>query len=181
MEIFPDNESQKEWPFLRKSEDGRFKKEWNKNSFRKITVFEENREWDRKSLQLDQALSLWSGSTDSKSLDYRRTNPAAAAARSLQLCPTLCDPRWQPTRLPHPWDYPGKTTGVGCHCLLRRTNPKEYQIWELTQKKPLEYKTQHHPTTSSTLCMTPHLKNKQNKNTKPASAGRSTTSLSLAH
>ena len=26
--------------------------------------------------------------------------------------------RWQPTRLPHPWDSPGKNTGVGCHFLL---------------------------------------------------------------
>ena len=25
----------------------------------------------------------------------------------------------QPTRLLHPWDFPGKGTGVGCHCLLR--------------------------------------------------------------
>ena len=25
----------------------------------------------------------------------------------------------QPTRLLHPWDFPGKCTGVGCHCLLR--------------------------------------------------------------
>ena len=24
----------------------------------------------------------------------------------------------QPTRLPRPWDLPGKSTGVGCHCLL---------------------------------------------------------------
>ena len=24
----------------------------------------------------------------------------------------------QPTRLPSPWDFPGKSTGVGCHCLL---------------------------------------------------------------
>ena len=44
---------------------------------------------------------------------------AAAAAKSLQSCPTLCDPRWQPTRLPHPWDSPGKNTGVGCHLLLQ--------------------------------------------------------------
>ena len=90
-----------------------------------------------------------------------------AAAKSLQLCPTLCDPidgsppgspslgfsrqehwsglpfpspmresekwRWsrsvvsdssrphalQRTRLLCPWDFPGKSTGVGCHCLLR--------------------------------------------------------------
>ena len=86
-----------------------------------------------------------------------------AAAKSLQLCPTLCDPiyssplssatpgilqartlewvaisfsnawKWshlvvsdpqrphglQPTRLLCPWEFPGKSTGVGCHCLLR--------------------------------------------------------------
>ena len=94
-------------------------------------------------------------------------NPAAAAAaKLLQSCPTLCDPidgslpgflslgfsrqehwsglsfpspmhesekwKWsrsvvsdssqshglQPTRLLCPWDFPGKSTGVGCHCLL---------------------------------------------------------------
>ena len=28
-------------------------------------------------------------------------------------------PRWQPTRLPRPWDSPGKNTGVGCHFLLQ--------------------------------------------------------------
>ena len=87
---------------------------------------------------------------------------AAAAAKSLQSCPTLCDPidgsppgspvpgilqartlewvdisfsnawKWsrsvmsdssrphglQPTRLLHPWDFPGKSSGMGCHCLL---------------------------------------------------------------
>ena len=91
---------------------------------------------------------------------------ADAAAKSLQSCPTLCDPtdgsppgsavpgilqartwewvacpspvhesekwKWsrsvvsdssrphglQPTRLLHPWDFPGKSPGVGCHCLL---------------------------------------------------------------
>ena len=92
---------------------------------------------------------------------------SATAAKSLQSCPTLCDPmdgsppgsvslgfsrqehwsglpfpspmhesekrKWsrsvmsdsqrphglQPTRLLHPWDFPGKSTGVGCHCLLQ--------------------------------------------------------------
>ena len=91
---------------------------------------------------------------------------AAAAAKSLQLCPTLCDPidgsppgsttpgilqartlewvaisfsnawKWKmkvkslshvqlfPTpwtaayQAPPSWDFPGKRTGVGCHCLL---------------------------------------------------------------
>ena len=27
--------------------------------------------------------------------------------------------RRQPTRLPHPWDSPGKNNGVGCHFLLQ--------------------------------------------------------------
>ena len=45
--------------------------------------------------------------------------PAAASAKSLQSCPTLCDPiDGKPTRLPHPWDSPGKNTGMGCHFLL---------------------------------------------------------------
>ena len=69
-------------------------------------------------LTRDQALSLWSGSTDSKTLDYQRTNP------------------------------------------------REYQI-ELTQRKPHEYESWHHPTTSSTLCRMPHLNSKQTKNTNP--------------
>ena len=45
---------------------------------------------------------------------------AATAAKSLQSCPTLMRPhRWQPTRLPYPWDCPGKNTGVGCHFFLQ--------------------------------------------------------------
>ena len=44
---------------------------------------------------------------------------SAAAAKSLQLCPTLCDPRDDsPPGFPSPWDSPGKNTGVGCHFLL---------------------------------------------------------------
>ena len=69
-------------------------------------------------LTKDQALSLWSGSTDSKTLGYQKANT------------------------------------------------REYQI-ELAQRKPLEYKTQHHPTTSSTLCRMVHLNKKENKNTNP--------------
>ena len=99
----------------------------------------------------------------------------AAAAKSLQSCPTLWDPidssspgspslgfsrqehwsglpfpspmhesekwKWshsvmsdsswphglQPTRLLRPWDFPGKSTGVGFHCLLwsLQTNPSQ--------------------------------------------------------
>ena len=44
---------------------------------------------------------------------------AAAAAKSLQSCPTVRPHRRQPTRLFRPWDSPGKNTGVGCHFLLQ--------------------------------------------------------------
>ena len=44
---------------------------------------------------------------------------STATAKSLQSCPTLRPQRRQPTRLPHPWDSPGKNTGVGCHFLLQ--------------------------------------------------------------
>ena len=104
---------------------------------------------------------------------------SAAAAKSPQLCLTLCDPidgsppgspslgfsrqehwsglpfpfpmheseKWkrshsvisdfsrphglQPTRLLHPWDFPGKSTGVGCHCLL-------HPLSLLSSKTPLK-------------------------------------------
>ena len=45
---------------------------------------------------------------------------AAAAAKSLQSYLTLR----QPTRLPRPWDSPGKNTGVGCHFLLQNMKVK---------------------------------------------------------
>ena len=101
---------------------------------------------------------------------------AAAAAKSLQSCLTLCDPidgslpgspvpeilqartlewvaisfsnawKWKgklkllsrvrPSatpwttafQAPHPWDFPGKSTGVGCHCLLREYGNNIKQI-----------------------------------------------------
>ena len=43
-----------------------------------------------------------------------------AAAKSLQSYPTLCDPiHGSPPGSHHPWDSPGKNTGVGCHFLLQ--------------------------------------------------------------
>ena len=51
-------------------------------------------------------------------------NTAVAAVKLLQSCPTLRPHRRQPTRLPHPLDSPGKTTGVSCHFLLQCTKVK---------------------------------------------------------
>ena len=42
--------------------------------------------------------------------------------------------RWQPTKLPHPWDSPGKNTGVGCHFLLQCMKVKRES--EVTQSCP---------------------------------------------
>ena len=43
-----------------------------------------------------------------------------AAAKLLQVMSDSVRPhRQQPTRLPCPWDSPGKNTGVGCHFLLQ--------------------------------------------------------------
>ena len=35
-----------------------------------------------------------------------------------QSCPTQRPHGLQPTRLLCPWDFPGKSAGVDCHCLL---------------------------------------------------------------
>ena len=43
----------------------------------------------------------------------------------------------QPTRLLHPWDFPGKSTGVGCHCLLwneTKTSPKRKSWASFTEE-----------------------------------------------
>ena len=37
----------------------------------------------------------------------------------LRLVWLVATPWLQPTRLLCPWDFPAKSTGVGCHCLLR--------------------------------------------------------------
>ena len=42
-----------------------------------------------------------------------------AAAAATFVSDSVRPNRRQPTRLPRPWDSPGKNTGVGCHCLLQ--------------------------------------------------------------
>ena len=70
---------------------------------------------------------------------------AAKSAKSLQSCLILCDPiRRQPTRLPRPWDSPGKNTGAGCHFLLQCMKVKsESEIAQLspTLSDPMDCST----------------------------------------
>ena len=66
---------------------------------------------------------------------------AAAAAKSLQSCLTPRPHRRQPTRLPSPWESPGKNTGVGCHFLLRCMKVKcESEVTQscLTRSDPMD-------------------------------------------
>ena len=49
--------------------------------------------------------------------------------------------RWQHTRLPRPWDSPGKNTGVGCHFLLQcRKVKRESEVAQscLTPSDPMD-------------------------------------------
>ena len=74
------------------------------------------------------------GEGEERNLYVSEFQTAAAAAKSLQSCPTLRLHRRQPTRLPHPWDSPGKNTGVGCHFLLQCMKVKSEN--EVTQSCP---------------------------------------------
>ena len=50
--------------------------------------------------------------------------------------------RWKPTRLPRPWDSPGKNTGVGCHFLLQCMKVKsESEVAQLcpTPSNPMDF------------------------------------------
>ena len=52
--------------------------------------------------------------------------------------------RWQPTRLPCPWDSPGKNTGVGCRFLLRCMKVKsESEVAQScpTLQDPMDFET----------------------------------------
>ena len=87
------------------------------------TVFVSPHFWDsRTNLRLEP--------THSRSYDKRKQtyflsrihsilNRTAAAAVTSVLSDSVRPHRQQPTRLPRPWDSPGKHTGVGCHFLLQ--------------------------------------------------------------
>ena len=49
----------------------------------------------------------------------------------------------QPTRLLGPWDFPGKSTGVGCHCLLwgrteSDTTEATWQQWIIEEAREFQ-------------------------------------------
>ena len=56
------------------------------------------------------------------------------AAKSLVVSDSVQPHRQQPTRLPSPWDSPGKNTGVGCNFLLQCMKVKSES--EVTESCP---------------------------------------------
>ena len=67
---------------------------------------------------------------------------AAPAAKSLVVSDFVRPHRQQPTRLPCPWDSPGKNTGVGCHLLLQCMKVKsESEVAQscLTLSDPMDF------------------------------------------
>ena len=67
----------------------------------------------------------------------RLNRATTTTTKSLQSCPTLCDPidGRQPTRLPCPWDSPGTNTGVGHDFLLQCMKMKGER--EVSQSCPI--------------------------------------------
>ena len=55
----------------------------------------------------------------------------------------MSDPSWphglHPTRLLQPWDFPGKSTGVGCHFLLHRWNSFHHNYHELPPRTTCDW------------------------------------------
>ena len=78
-----------------------------------------------------------------KSILFISMIPAAAAAAAVAsvVSDSVRAHRWQPTRLPRPWDSPGKNTGVGCHFLLQcmkvKSESEVAQSW-LTLHDPVD-------------------------------------------
>ena len=60
-----------------------------------------------------------------------------------QSCPILCDP--MDTRLLHPWDFLGKSTGVGCHFLIQRIFPTQESNPGLLHCRQTLYRLSHQP------------------------------------
>ena len=54
--------------------------------------------------------------------------PMFGAAAASVVSNSVGSHRWQPTRLLHTWDSPGKNTGVGCHFLLQCMKVKSESV-----------------------------------------------------
>ena len=93
-------------------------------------------------------------------------SPMHESEKRKQSCSVMSNSSWpheqQPTRLLHPWDSPGESTGVGCHCLLQKAF-KAKQKYRLTRNFlfvcfMLIYRTQPYGTRHSSSVDSTHQK-----------------------
>ena len=100
-------------------------------------------------------------------MDQQDPTTYAAAAVASVVSDSLRPHRRQPTRLPHPWDSPGKNTGVGCHCLLHRNYTAQVQSPALLLTRCVTLGVT--CVTSVNLCVLqfPHLQNEDNNSISP--------------
>ena len=66
--------------------------------------------------------------------------------KSLSRVQLLVTPWTAPTRLLRPWDFPGKSTGVGYHCLLQPANRMMLKKQKLCQSAIFKIDNQQGPT-----------------------------------
>ena len=108
---------------------------------KELVVSDNNKWWNRHEISRDcREIRLWKcvkwewrvlskymiGKNKTKQLQVWNFGPSMKVFSSgccCQVTSAVSDSvqphRWQPTRLCHPWDSPGKNTGVGCHFLLQ--------------------------------------------------------------
>ena len=80
----------------------------------------------------------------SKELNMTEPLTQMYAAKSLQSCPTLCNPRdGSPPGSLCPWDSPGKNTGVGSHSLRQGIFPVQELNLGLLNCKQILYHLSH--------------------------------------
>ena len=74
--------------------------------------------WERRK-ELEESTCLTSGSTTKPQASRQYGTGCCCCLVASVVSSSVRPQRLQPTRLPHPWDSPGKNTGVGCHFLLQ--------------------------------------------------------------
>ena len=75
-------------------------------------------------------------------INYMEKNMKKNVCIYIQSCPTVQPHRWQPTRLPRPWDAPSKNTGMGCHFLhqcMKVKSENEVVQSSLTLNNPMDF------------------------------------------
>ena len=86
------------------------------------------------SSKMEWTITIWVNHRCSVLSERSQTQKAVCCWVASVVSDSVRPHRRQPTRLPRPWDSPGKNTGVGCHFLLQSMKVKSER--EVTQSCP---------------------------------------------